>query len=605
MGEVVPEHLSKWVAYGLCGVAAAYVLLTIAHSASFPYPTPWWDHWDYLKQYIDSHSYLEFIWGTTTEHRLVGTRALLLLDLWWFNGDGAVVKLFSYLSLIGIVVMLYLAARRIDEASARLSLVAASVASLPLFFLAQWEALYLTTLVQVYLVNFLGLLCIFCSVDAVSSNDGTTRPVPYVASQLAGVFAALNFTTGILSLLIAGAIFAVRRGFGWAFWGSVIVLGATTITYLDNPKIGGGKGGKLWMMRLFEDDDGSGVLAALADKTAFLVKFTTVLFGGAGGLDIVHWKNLTINTITMFGAGVVTIVLTIWAGCVLLRHIRKTGGLDSRAIFWIALFVFALLSIAAVVFGRAGTENLSTATSSRYRVFSLFLLAGLMTFLIPRAWAGLRNRTGRILSVTLVLAVFAYFCYFQTLYALNPVWNSPYHEEAGLSIMVGTPDYDRLARSYPRAGLKKIMRVADWLKTQGKHMFADRRAKLMGQPLRDHYLVESETCGHVTERTSLPDAISGWRLFGWAWDVQTNRQGKGIVVADSDENIVGWGLVGYPTKLDPVKLPEGFGSMNKRYAGWKAYMQSLAGKDAPYRVYLVRPTLGKVDAVCPLASDLP
>ncbi|MCH8275875.1 MAG: hypothetical protein IH851_13930 [Armatimonadetes bacterium] len=149
------------------------------------------------------------------------------------------------------------------------------------------------------------------------------------------------------------------------------------------------------------------------------------------------------------------------------------------------------------------------------------------------------------------------------------------------------------------------MRVADWLKTQGKHMFADRRAKLMGQPLRDHYLVKPETCGRVTEHTSLPDAVPGWRLFGGAWDVQTNRQGKGIVVADSDDHIVGWGLVGYPTKLDPVKLPEGFRSMNKRYAGWKAYMQSLAGKDAPYRAYLVRHTLGKVDAVCPLASDLP
>ena len=80
-------------------------------------------------------------------------------------------------------------------------------------------------------------------------------------------------------------------------------------------------------------------------------------------------------------------------------------------------------------------------------------------------------------------------------------------------------------------------------------MFADPRAKMMGTSLQDNYLIETEACGKVTRITPLPDAVPGSQVFGWAWDTRENNQGKGIVVTDANNRIVGWGLVGYPTDV--------------------------------------------------------
>ena len=139
--------------------------------------------------------------------------------------------------------------------------------------------------------------------------------------------------------------------------------------------------------------------------------------------------------------------------------------------------------------------------------------------------------------------------------------------------------------------MKTVVRVASWLKTQERHMFADPRAKLMGTRLQDSYLIETQTCGRITKRTPLPDAVPGWRLYGWAWDVQNNQQGKGIVVSNAENRIIGWGRVGYPTNLDVAQLLKTFRSLKKRYAGWKAYMRHLGEEDQPFKVDLVEQRL--------------
>lgn len=573
---------------------SAYVVVTAWHGGTFPYPTPWWDHWDYWRQYMETDNLFDFIWNTTTEHRLVGTRILILLDIWLSDGSGYLIRPFSYLCQLGTCVFLTLVVARERNITGNAVSVYACMAATVLFFLSQWEAFYLTTLYQVYAVNFFGIGSLYFAFMYSQSENRGSENIYLLFAILFAVSASLNFTTGIIAFPLLLAVLLVQRKNRKHILYVVISFIFVAWTYYLNRKIGGNQGGQLWVTTAIRSTDVGNTPNVLAIISKYF-QFYLILIGSAFPVDSLVSTQGVRHLLVAKISGSIGLSAMVGAFIVILFNTIRGRRLHERDLYWLILLLFISMSIGAILFGRAGGGTLTTASASRYRVFSLVLWATLIGFYFPFL-ARLRYRALATLFYALILIFILWITYEQVRYIRHPVWSLPQFREAALSLKVGSPDYARISRSYPESGIKnKVLKISEWMRREKLHMFSDPRMELMGEAITDHFFIVEKQCGVLDWFKPHTPGVEGLKLGGWAADPVNKRPGKYVLIVGKNNRIIGLGNTGYRHKVE-------IDGALVRKSGWVAYSKLPEEGWDGITAYLVLPTLPAVNTVCRLKS---
>jgi hypothetical protein len=109
-------------------------------------------------------------------------------------------------------------------------------------------------------------------------------------------------------------------------------------------------------------------------------------------------------------------------------------------------------------------------------------------------------------------------------------------DAAGGALILDAPDEPILSVLWP-APAERAERVR-FLREQGLAMFHEARAAWPGRRVAQLFPASPDRCSGAVEKTTALDGTS-WRVQGWAWDLDTSNPPDDILIADSQEVVVG------------------------------------------------------------------
>ena len=109
-------------------------------------------------------------------------------------------------------------------------------------------------------------------------------------------------------------------------------------------------------------------------------------------------------------------------------------------------------------------------------------------------------------------------------------------DAAGGALILDAPDEPILSVLWP-APAERAERVR-FLRAQGLAMFHEPRAAWPGRRVTEIFPASSDRCSGAVEKTIALDGAS-WRLEGWAWDLDTSAPPDDVLMADSNDVVIG------------------------------------------------------------------
>lgn len=522
---------------GLACVGLPIYLVACCHAR-----TPVMDMWSIVDSWTGpTQSTIGWLWRQYNEHRIFGTKLVLLLDYRYFEGRDILAVIASFLTVATLLAALLWAFRHLARMRGTVWRSAASMAALCLFSIIQWPNFvngFQIGFFQVDLFFTLAVLALLAA-DPEEEKRRGKQWKSAAAAALAGTAATYSMANGILVwpiLLFAAVLHRCRRTIV-AFL-ALSGAAATASFFFGYTQPVAGANPFRWLHQPIR-------------VAVFIVKY----LGSAVKLGHVNLA-IIFGLLGLAGAGFV-----LWRALL-------AGSRDSIRLLLISLLLFVVGSASMTALGRLhmGTNE---ALSPRYDTVTLLLWLSLAVLLLR--WAAQRS-AWLLIAVQIGVLVMMGLNVGRFSTELASAKQRQFHADtASLALITGVFDETRLNFLYPNPAVP--WRDVAFLKRNRLSLFATPLALQFNRPLSASYRLGSQPCwGAIESRSPISHgAGSGVRLSGWAWD-PARRQSVDQVLFVANGSVVGYG--------QPEIL--GFGlhrrrdAMNPALLGhWEGYVESM------------------------------
>lgn len=533
---------------------------------------PWGDHWDHWRTVLADGYSAAMLVAQHNEHRILTARVLFWLDEHFFGA--ANVLIFGVILLVQLSHALLLW-REGASLTRRTPAETAGVAALPLCAMfsshqyTNFTWAFQVAFVMVYLAATIAFVALARSAPASGARRAPNSRAWFAAALVAAWTATGSLANGLMTWpLLLGAGIWLDAG-RWRI-AAIAANGLTAWTlyfwtYTSPPH----HGSMLDGLRVFP--------AALAFGLTFLgapLEQPLALVGGV-------FADTQARVIASIAAGVVGA-----AGWVRLSlRARRHGRAWPRAqiVLWlIATFILATAAVTAL--GRASLFPVAEAMTSRYLTPALVFWSALLLMAWPSAAASGRTRAGLAYAagvLALVTSTIAVIQVPRIAYA-RAAMNHLAEVEAAVAADVYQPEvWNRIYYASER-----LPPVVDYLREHRLSLFRAEWTQWPGRPVRTLFTIRpsGECVGSFDEVSLVGDeARPGFRVSGWAWDLQRHEGPTRVVFVDQRGLILASTAAVHPRLDVPQARPD---QVSTPDVGWRGFV-SYRGP-ARIEAYLVR-----------------
>jgi hypothetical protein len=547
-------------------VFAVFVLWSMAVIQYRAYSAlPFWDMWGgYWAWYLKPHPNLFVrLFAQHNEHRIAVARLFFLADQMFFQGRAVFIFISIYLVQFLHAVLLWRLGYLSQPHRKTISLFIGSVAFLCLFSALQYTNFTWSFEIQFVAVYFaataaIASLMAYANVSAADLIAGSAHRRIWLSSTvLVGVVATYSMANGLMVwpiLLLEAFWFGLRRPVkltffvAWVAMWTLYFRGYTTPSQTSSIRDGFHN-----LPRSF-----AFAMCALGSPLNGILSEITRIFS----IGSENWQ--------LFWAAVAGLIGFIMGAylCIHFARIRRVANLADGAI--VHLLLFLLASVLLMGFGRQNFP-LQYAAPFRYATPPLlfwFCLLFLSCSLVGRRYPARFSQSLLLLqfaSVVMALLVVVLCQPTRLRYARVTLLYQD-ESEAAISALVYDPDLWGRATYDPRG----IIPTVRYLQKNHLSIFAPKRLRWLGDPISAHYgpTAPGSCVGSIDDVQLLPDSeLPGIRLHGWAWNTQSRRIARSMVLTDKLGRILGFGYTGFDRPDVPAAHPE-----IERAVGWVAYV---------------------------------
>jgi len=489
-------------ALALLGTLAinAYTLAQFARART---SVPWADQWVAVRdvmRYRAGESLWTIVWTPYWGHRLVIPRLIFLADARWLS--------FASLTWLTILVQFVHIALLIGLAWLLLGRKA------PALFVLAIAVILNLMLSPFQMENFVwGMQTMFTLVLAAATAAFVCLSFENLGLCIVfGVIASLTMPNGILvwPILLAQALY-LRRGRKVALALAAVgisVIGFYLWRYTRPPELGLGLGG---------------MIRHPIEAIELLGLTIGVPFRLSLPMDV--------------AVGLLTLVIT---GYVFLRAAWPRTAERKPFASLFAIVLFSLLSLLSLVAGRLTPQALHVDSRDPLpgRYFTMICLFWASVGLLALYTFHVERIRPLVLGACGILFAVLMFASYQRQLIEADDWADFFlgADAAGGALILDAPDEPILSVLWP-APAERAERVR-FLRAQGLAMFHEPRAAWPGRRIADLFPSSSDRCSGAIEKTLALDGTS-WRLEGWAWDLDTSGPPDDVLIADSQDVVVG------------------------------------------------------------------
>jgi hypothetical protein len=549
-------------------LAAALALLgtlginvyTLAQFARARTSVPWADQWVAVQdvmRYRAGESLWTIVWTPYWGHRLVIPRLIFLADAHWLS-FASLTWLTLLAQLVHIALLIVLACLLLGRKA-------------PSLFVLAIAVIFNLMLSPFQMENFVwGMQTMFTLVLAAATAAFLCLSFDNLALSIAfGIIASLTMPNGILvwPVLVAQTLY-LRRGrkvvVALAAAGAV-VIGFYSWHYTRPTEFGMGL---------------AGMIRHPIDAIQVLGLIIGVPFRLSLSMDMV--------------VGILTLAIT---GYVFFRAAWPRAAEPRPFSTLFAVVLFSLLSLLSLVAGRLTPQALHVDTRdplpSRYFTMICLFWAS-VGLLALYAFHSQRVRP-LLLGAYGILFVALMFVSLQRQLSAADDWADFFlgADAVGGALILDAPDAAILSVLWP-APAERAERTR-FLREQGLAMFHEPRASWPGRRVAELFPLSSDRCSGAVEKTLALDGAS-WRVLGWAWDLDTSNPPDDVLIADSNDVVVGLARGGLRhgympgLLLDPQPAPP---HARFRRSEWLGYSRQAGD----VRLYGVLRAAGKVCSI--------
>lgn len=563
------EDLASRLLAGLVFVFALFIVSSMAVIQRRAYSAlPWADMWDYWIWYLKPHpSLLIKLFALHNEHRIVVARLFFLADHLLFQGRAIFIFISIFVIQFFHAILLWRLAYLAHPRRNALSVFMGSTAFVCLFSAEQYANFtwsFQIPFVAVYfaVTGALASLMVFARLSAEEQPASERRRWLWLGiTILVGIVATYSMANGLLVwpiLLLEAFWFGLPRRTKLILLVASVAMWALYLwsykTPLQTSSIREG----------FHHLPQSFVFAmcVLGSPLNAIVSEVNRIFAiGSENWQLV-WTAI---------AGLVGFIAAAFLTIAFLRNRREANRADEVILH---LLVFLVATSFLIGLGRANFP-LRNALQSRYGTPAL-----LFWFCILFLFSSLIARTSRAHhSQSLLLFQFAGAMIVLLVVVLYQPTQIRYARDVALYVSeseaaISAPAYDQevWGRNYynPRAMIPAVQYL------QSKHLsiFALERTRWLGEPITAHYHpVAPDNCtGYFDDVQAEPDPeLPGLRLRGWAWNPQSRRIARSVVLTDKQGRILDFGYTGFD-RPDVQAAQPAIG----RAVGWTGFIPGLS-----------------------------
>jgi hypothetical protein len=563
----------------LLGVFAAATMVAIGYLNYTRFP--WFDAWDYWREYLSAGNPMAVLFDRMNEHRIVVTRLLQLADLAWFRADSRLLLWVCYPIQAGSVIVLYRMAAAAFRWRRAEQVYAAGLILTFGFAAGQWinfTWLFLNGFLMIPFAVMSSFLFLKNSVK--ERGTGRTASMPWVAASIGMALVATgSLSNGVVvwPLLVAMAA-TLRLPFK-----AVALIGAcgalVVLAYISGDS-------RPTNANIHEGLRHPGIVAAFAlGSLGSAFDEPLMVLGRMLHRDWTAWR---IPGAIAAGAIGLAAAASLAAGAV-----RRRADLDRHRVALLYTLAFFIATSVLIGIGRAKLP-LVEALTARYVTFSLLFFACLVVIGISdRARA--RNGAGRlgVRLAALILAVFVggFPQLPRVAYAADV---ERYLAEAEYALINDVYATEAWTRLYYQPGA--MIRVVRYFRERRLSLFARDWTTWIGQPVTDHFVIGDQSgcrgswdSAGAAGGSYTPAVLAS----GWAFDRRLMKAPDLLVLADASGRIFGYGATTRRRPDVEAVFPE---TTNQR-VGWVAYLP--AGLPSDLKAFA---RLGDERTLCPIGA---
>lgn len=539
------------------GIASPYIIVS-TYSA-----LPHWDEWALFDHLAIGNASLPWLWAQHNEHRIFVPKLFFLIDVYFFRGTQAFLLTSIFFIQLLQTALLSFSLRTLGGMRGSAWRTGTGLIAYCILCPTQQENLIWGFQLQFVIPAAMATLATL----ALLLYYRKPRAWLLATSILAATIATWSLANGMLLwplLLLAALLLAMRRS-------TLLVIALFGVANIG-----------LYLYRYHRPGPPAqfpGLILA-ADRT---LHYVAVYFGSTFVRHSSGWSPLLAGT-----AG-------LCAALVMIAGILPQRGRAS--LLQLELSLLMLLCIATAFITASGRLHLGLeqATASRYQTFALLFWCSLGLALL----FSLQRHTTRLsLFSGFLLVLMLGFGTQVRLPLIDAQWRQLRLKRISLALLTGVQDPAALADAYPDPQV--VLRAAKYMKDHSLSIFAGSFYAQLGQPFDATYQVRpaTECAGYISSTRVLPaDGGQALRITGYAWDKQSNRPARDIVVVTNDR------IGGYGTSVSiPQDSAAATPNSDPARFGWIAYVRDLPH---PGRIQLYAVVGRKADEVCLVAEATP
>jgi hypothetical protein len=583
--SITTRPVTTWLCAAYIAGVAILLLIAAGIVVCFSADVPLRDQWRILATYL-ARPGLSGLWTPQNGHITFFPALVYRADMAWFGAGGGLLLWVMHLCNAGVALFIAQIALKAENSPAYLRYMSAGFALFCLYWMGNTLHLTWSQGVAHHLTVF-AVVCALWAAQRGAGAEGRSAWAWLGLSLFSALVAGFSFGNGLLvwPLLLAVAWLA---GLSRRLLALIAVVAALAITtyLLSAPGAGGGA----WQRatpRHFIDLALIFMGAPVAHALDFLVPVTT-----RATVEVAR-----VGGIVLLASGMLMAVWVLW--------LKR----NPAAVLGLAIMALVVGTAILVAWARVEQFGPAVGASQRYVIWGMLYLAA-MAATLPH----LVGDRGAPTVATGLLIVTLFMLSTHLSMARSSAVITHQSNETVLALAVGVHDDDRVVAHLADSGRADIVyKVAKQLKKHHLNPFNDAFMHLPGSRLKDSFnLVSVDRCQGALERIDPApgSAPKGWRVFGWAWDVEAAAPAQSVVLINRGGEINGiarmsrsWGrddasrglLAGRPgaglAKAVSPHLPGMLGIGN----GWFGYAK-------PSRGILALAVLADGSSVCPLTT---
>ncbi len=508
--------LKRWAAWApavLAVIVAAWIAgdtfttMAVAHAAQ-----PFWDGWGTVFEYgqlLSGRFGFTELFAQQNEHRIAVGRLLFFVDLVAFDGRGVFLSVCIGVILAGLAALLIWLARPADRSEWRIYAISAAAAAGCLLSLLATENLLWTFQVPFVLLYLAAALGLYWTMRACEAAKAQRPWAGWLAAAIVALTVAVYcMANGLGAVALALVLAVLLRGPRLLIAALGVLFVALTAAYFHG----------------YESPPSSSGPRFAIEHSGLLANYLFAFIGNL--LRNVPTRDTDAIRLGMFGF--------VLCGGVAWRILVRRD-LDPARLVLTGMMLFVLASALASGVGRLADNGLIQAYAPRYVTPTAVFWACQALYWSSAArsgpvWLRLFPAAGAGLLLWLLVQGQA----LSRPDAANLLARITREADA---VLVGVRDPKAELSTTPLT--QNLSRDLGLLRRNGKSIFAEPRARWMGQPLAAVARADGQCLGAIDKAEPLADDPRGLRLEGWSWDVRHDRQVERLIVVGADGRVVG------------------------------------------------------------------